>query len=208
MLEVDELAVGRGARPVLEGLSFRVDEGACLAIAGPSGAGKSTLLRALAYLDDPHAGTLRLDGRSPEELGVPQWRRRVQLMPQRPVLLGGTVLDELRLPFTYRSVGGGLDEERARALLADLGIGGTPERRGQELSVGQQQRVAFARALLLRPRVLLLDEPTGAHDATAVSRVEAAHARQREDDGLALILVTHDEGQRRRLADRTLTVGE
>lgn len=198
-LEVRALAVGRGGRRLLEGLSFTLAAGERVALVGPSGVGKTTALRAIALLDDPLAGELRLDGRTPAELGVPRWRRRVTLLAQRAWFFGGTVAEELARPFAYRAAERPFDADEARQRLAALGLAGAWDRPVDELSEGERQRVALVRALSVRPDVLLLDEPTSALDPDATAAAEALLGR-RED--LSLVLVSHREAQRARLGAR------
>jgi len=160
----------------------------------------------VAGLVDPAEGDVLLDGASPEELGWPGFRRRVVLVDQRPVLLPGSVEENLVLPFTYSvSKNRGFPREEALALLKAFGVSG--ERMAQEarsLSQGQQQRVCLARAFLLKPDVLLLDEPTSALDPEAVSSVEGTLATETRRRGLSALIVTHDREQARRLCDRAI----
>lgn len=192
--EVSELSVGRGDAPLLRGLSFCLAEGARVALTGPSGIGKTSALRAIAALDPSWSGSLALDGQSPEAMGAPRWRRRVMWLPQRAVFFGGSVASELARAFGYAaSEGAKLDLDAARAQLAQLGLEGVLERRVEELSEGERQRVALVRALVLEPQVLLLDEPTSALDARSRDAVEVALR------GRALVVVTHDDAWREKL---------
>lgn len=197
---VHELAAGPRGTAIVRGLSFALRAGECVALAGRSGSGKTTVLRALAMLDDPLAGELTLDGRTPDEMGIPRWRRRVVLVAQRAVFFGGTVAQELARPFTYATREAPFDAEHARAMLAELGLEHVWNRPAAELSEGEQQRVALVRALGVEPSVLLLDEPTSALDPDAVERAEALLARSRA----AIVLVTHSAAQRQRLAAHVL----
>jgi putative ABC transport system ATP-binding protein len=186
MLEVRALS-----RPALGPLSFSVERGACVFVSGPSGAGKTLLLRALADLD-PHEGEVLLDGEPQERIPPAQWRRRVAYLPAEPVWWGPTV--ESLLP-------PGVDDGAFAALDLDPALrASAPER----LSSGESQRLALLRLLPLKPAVLLLDEPSANLDAENTERLEALLGRLRERDGLTLLWVSHDEAQRRRLADDTL----
>jgi putative ABC transport system ATP-binding protein len=206
LLELRGIAVSAGNKILASGISITLEKGEMVALCGPSGCGKTTLLRSVAGLVDPAEGGLLLDGASPEELGWPVFRRRVVLVDQRPVLLPGSVEENLVLPFTYSvSKGRGFPREEALTLLEAFGVSG--ERMAQEarsLSQGQQQRVCLARAFLLKPDVLLLDEPTSALDPEAVSSVEGTLATETRRRGLSALIVTHDREQARRLCDRAI----
>jgi ABC-type lipoprotein export system ATPase subunit len=156
---------GRGARRVLTGVSLEVDAGEVVAILGRSGSGKSTLLHLLGGLDRPDAGTIMLAGQALTGAS-PRILARARLRHVGFVFQSFHLIEELsgeenvllpaRLPGARR---GG--EARARRLIADLGLAGIAERRPHELSGGEQQRFAIARALVNDPEVVLADEPTG-----------------------------------------------
>lgn len=209
IFECRQLGVEIAGRPLLRGLDFEVRAGEVLALRGPSGAGKTTALRALAGLIPTGSGTVRLDGRSAGEPSWPSWRRRVSLLPQRPALRpDDTILRALERPFEFAAVELDFDGEAARALLAELGLAGLElERRAGELSEGQRQRVALARSLLLRPTILLLDEPSSALDADSKARVIAALERWLAGEAVAAILVSHDERAIADLGARALELG-
>ncbi len=196
---LEGVCASRGGRPVLRGLDLQIGEGAT-ALVGPSGAGKSTLLRLLNRLADPDGGTVRFAGADVRELDPLELRRRACLVPQLPALLPGTVAENVRF-------GPGLcgrDADVAHSLeLAGLGRS-YAEREAGRLSVGEQQRVMLARALAFEPEVLLLDEPTSALDPRTEAGVEATLMRLVHEHGVSAVVVTHDRGQARRLARRTI----
>ncbi len=196
---LEGVCASRGGRPVLRGLDLQIGEGAT-ALVGPSGAGKSTLLRLLNRLADPDEGTVRFAGTDVRELDPLELRRRACLVPQLPALLPGTVAENVRF-------GPGLcgrDADVAHSLeLAGLGRP-YAEREAGRLSVGEQQRVMLARALAFEPEVLLLDEPTSALDPRTEAGVEATLMRLVHEHGVSAVVVTHDRGQARRLARRTI----
>jgi putative ABC transport system ATP-binding protein len=168
------------------------------ALIGPSGAGKSTLLRLLNRLADPGVGTVRYRGRDLRDFDVLELRREVALVPQLPALLDGTVADNVG--YGPGLCGEGCEVETALALAGlDAAFATRPARK---LSVGEQQRVMLARALALKPDVLLLDEPTAALDERARDAVERTLLDLRRRLSASLIVVTHDQAQARRLADR------
>jgi putative ABC transport system ATP-binding protein len=199
LFELHDVTATRSGTPVLHDVSARLAEGATC-VAGPSGSGKSTLLRLLNRLADPEGGRVLYRGRDVRELDVLGLRREVCLVPQLPALLEGTVAENV--VFGPRLAGRPADVERALDL-AGLAPG-FADRAADRLSVGEQQRVMLARALALRPAVLLLDEPTSALDADTRGAVEATLLKLRERLSLSYVLVTHDLAQAERLADSVL----
>ena len=196
LFELERVSLGRGGEQVLTELSARLPEGVS-AIVGPSGAGKSTVLRLFDRLSDADTGTVRFRGEDTRDLDPLRLRREVALVPQLPVLLEGTVADNLRFAAGLR----GAEPDIGRL----LGLGGLDEsfadRDVERLSVGEQQRAMIARALATEPDVLLLDEPTSALDEVARDAVERTVTALRERVGASVVLVTHDPAQARRLAD-------
>jgi len=197
---------GEGTAPiqVLHDISLAVEEGEILAVAGPSGSGKSTLLRMLNALDDPNEGVVRFDGKDLTEWDVVELRRQVAMLFQLPSMFPGSVRRNLTMPLGLRDGRGAHpEEERYRELLAGVGLDGSLlDRTAENLSVGQQQRVAFARAMVLGPRAILLDEPTANLDpATARGFLKTLAGYEREH-GLTSIMVTHQLEQARGIADR------
>jgi ABC-type iron transport system FetAB ATPase subunit len=201
-LTVRGLVVGPGGQPLLRGLDFALAPGERVALVGPSGTGKTSALRALAWLDATLGGELRLDGQTPPDLGVPRWRRRVQLVAQRAIFFGGLVHEELARPFGYASAERAFPLDEARGLLDRLGLADKWDAKIDTLSEGERQRVGFARALVSRPDVLLLDEPTSALDDGAASKIEGLLHERREE--LGVVLVSHGEAQRERLDARPI----
>jgi putative ABC transport system ATP-binding protein len=195
VLALEEVSVVRGGVTVLSDVSASIEPGRCTAIAGPSGAGKSTLLRLLDRLEEPTQGRVLLHDRPLPSYDVLEVRRRVGLVQQAPVLLGATVLEDLRVGRPA------LTESEAVDLLARVGLAEQAlDRPTATLSGGEAQRLCLARALAIAPEVLLLDEPTSALDAVAALAVERV-VRALVADGLTAVLVSHDLRQARRLAD-------
>jgi phosphate-transporting ATPase len=178
---------------LLKSASLSLSAGECIAVRGPSGAGKTLLLRAIADLDSSE-GVVCLDGRNRSTIAGPEWRRLVGYVPAEP----GWWAD---------SVGGHFREwKTALAFVRDLGF---PEEARSwpitRLSTGERLRLALIRALVVRPKVLLLDEPTAALDPASVAAVESLITTQVRA-GLAVLWVTHDAEQAKRIAHRILVV--
>jgi putative ABC transport system ATP-binding protein len=190
---------------LLRGISFGLAAGERLALTGPSGSGKTLLLRSLALLDPTEEGEVHWQGRAVADAEVPAFRRRAIYLHQRPVLVEGTVADNLRLPFTF---GGGGELPRARALAWLESLGRQErflDRTARDLSGGEAQLVALLRALLVDPAVLLLDEPTASLDPATASQLEGLVAAWLEEPGeRGLLWVTHDLEQAARVATRRL----
>jgi putative ABC transport system ATP-binding protein len=178
---------------LLSGVDLAVCRGAIAVVAGPSGSGKSTLLRVANRLEVPSAGTVRLDGVDASSIDPRELRRRVGMVFQRPVLFAGTVRDNLHV------ADGGADDVELAELLAQVGLSASfLDRVGDDLSGGEAQRVCIARALLTRPEVLLMDEPTSSLDPESRRGIEAL-AGELAAAGLGLVWVSHDLPQVRRL---------
>ena len=188
----------------LEDVSFRALTGVTAelprgssCIWGPSGAGKSTFLRLLNRLADPARGRVLFCGHDVLALDPLDLRRRAVLVQQLPAVLPGTA--RANLEYGARLLGRAVDAER---LLGHVALPAAYlDRDARLLSVGEQQRLALARALALEPETLLLDEPTSALDAASRKQVEATLMHLRDDLGVSLVLVTHDRRQADRLAE-------
>jgi putative ABC transport system ATP-binding protein len=181
----------------LRGLSFDVAPGEFVAIVGPSGSGKSTLLNLLGALDRPTTGAVRIDGRDVASLSDTQLARlrnsQIGFVFQQFHLLARTsAIDNVALPLVYAGVGPRDRSERARAALEAVGLGHRLDHLPTELSGGEQQRVAMARAVVTDPRIILADEPTGNLDTATGGDVMGLLERLNTERGAALIVITHD----------------
>lgn len=175
---------------VLDGVSLACEEGGVLAVLGESGGGKSTLLRLCNRLVEPSAGRALVEERPVEEWPLPALRRHAVLVGQRAVSFGGSVGDELSLP--ARWAGRTPSEESLREVLGVVGLGRLSlERDAARLSGGERTRLGLARALLLEPRVLLLDEPTGSLDVRTARELLGRLGEWARSRGVARLVVTH-----------------
>ena len=185
-----------GAVKALDGLTMRVERGEWVALTGPSGCGKSTTLNLIAALDRPTAGVIRVDGADLSgERDLPGYRRRhIGLVFQLHYLLPQlSAVENVEVAMFGTGIGRRERGDRARSLLADVGLVGLDARSPTKLSGGERQRVAIARALANEPPLLLADEPTGSLDDQAVDTVLDLFSQLRaERPGMTIIIVTHD----------------
>jgi macrolide transport system ATP-binding/permease protein len=195
----------------LDDVSLKIWPGEFVAIVGQSGSGKSTLMNILGCLDRPTSGTYRVAGRDvslfdPDELAALR-RATFGFVFQRYNLLGSESAEEnVQIPALYAGEDKNARLERARKLLADLGLGERCDHRPSQLSGGQQQRVAIARALMNDPPVMLADEPTGALDSRSGQEVMAL-LKELHRSGRTILLITHDAGVAAH-AERIITISD
>jgi len=203
LLSANSLHIRRGqgttASLILNGsASFDLHAGDCVQLKGLSGIGKTTVLWTLASLYPLHAGQLRCDGQTVQQLGFASWRANIALLPQKPVIFAGSVqanllyplqniaVQQTRLPNSWQ-----LSAEQLLVELRQVGLGEIPlEREASQLSGGQQARLALIRTLLTRPRVLLADEPTASLDEMTSSLVWQRLAQFCQQGG-AILFTSH-----------------
>jgi len=179
---------------VVDDISHAFQTGRIYTVLGPSGAGKSSLLRLLNRLDEPTSGEVVFDGRDYRQLPPPELRRKVGYLFQVPHLFSGTVAENVRYARPN------LDDNAINELLMLSSF--KLDKRDQaidNLSVGEQQRVALARLLATEPTVMLLDEPTAALDPTYTDLIEKAIRRIVDEKGVTAIMVSHHPEQARRM---------
>ena len=185
-----------GMIKALNGLSLRVERGESVAVTGPSGCGKSTMLHLIAALDRPTSGIIRVGGTDlASQRDLPGYRRRhIGLVFQLHNLLPQlSAIQNVEVAMFGTGLSRRQRRDRARALLADVGLAGMEARPPTKLSGGERQRVAIARALANEPELLLADEPTGSLDERSVDLVLDLFSRLRaERPGMTMITVTHD----------------
>ena len=199
LIEARDITKSFGQTQALRGASVAINPGEILAIMGPSGSGKSTLLYCLAGIFPPDSGEVWFDGRRLDTLNEAE-RTRLrrttfgfvfqfgQLVPEL------TTADNIALPLILNRTGRKAAYAQARQWLDRLGLGDKAARRTGELSGGEAQRVAVARALAIRPRVLFADEPTGSLDSLTGEKVMSLLIGLAREQGTTVVLVTHDAG--------------
>jgi iron(III) transport system ATP-binding protein len=208
-LRVDDLHLSYGDNAILKGVSMALAQGEVVSLLGPSGSGKTTLLRAVAGLEAPHRGTIRIEDRpvfdATQQLELPAERRNLGLVFQSYALWPHrTVSDNVGYGLKLRKVASTEIRQRVDAALGNLGLGHLGDRLPHQLSGGQQQRVAIARALVYNPPVILMDEPLSNLDAKLR---EEARAWLRElilKMRLSALVVTHDQNEAMAMSDRIL----
>ena len=188
-------------RLVLDLEHFAVRDGALVAVVGHNGSGKSTLLRLLALLEAPTEGHVLLDGAVVPRRPSAALRRRVTLVEQRPILFRGTVRENIGYGLEARGIGREVADRMIGEVAERLSLGPLLARRRHELSDGEVQRVAVARALAVRPDVLLLDEPASSADRAAAGALHRALAAERAARPLAVCIASHQLEDAYRWAD-------
>ncbi len=187
--------------------SIQAEAGSTLALLGPSGSGKTTLLRVLGLLEKPDAGQVLLGGR-PVELGDREARLAMAGVFQRPYLFKGTVEGNVGYGLVMRGVPRSERPARIAQALERVGLAGYEPRGAHQLSGGEAQRVSLARALVLEPKVLLLDEPLASLDALLKRKLAQEFARIVRDTDSTVIWVTHDQDEALMVADTVAIVNE
>lgn len=192
-IRLDRLCFTPGGRAVLEGVDLTLEGEGITLILGPNGAGKSVLLRIIAGLERPDGGRIGWNG-------APQPQGRIAMVFQAPMLLRSTVERNADLGLRPLDMPRAARHARVGEVLDRVGLTHRARDSARHLSGGERQRLALARAWAVRPRLLLLDEPTAALDPTATEAVEAI-VREIRTDGTRIVMTTHNLGQAMRLAD-------
>lgn len=187
---------GQNRVHVLKDMSFAIEEGDFVAIIGQSGSGKSTLMNILGCLDTQSSGVCRIGGvdigtLDSDELAELRGKRIGFIFQRYNLLSTLSATENVALPAVYSGVDKKARLDRAKSLLADLGLPDKLENKPNELSGGQQQRVSIARALVRNPAVILADEPTGALDSHT-GREVLGMLQQLHEEGHTVVLITHD----------------
>ena len=206
-LELDRVAKQFGAQTVVDDLSLAVAKGEFISFLGPSGCGKTTTLQMIAGFLDPTRGAIRLEGNDLN--AVHPARRGLGIVFQSYALFPHmTAAENVGFGLEMRNVARTERAERVPAALAMVGLAGYEERHPRRMSGGQQQRVALARALVIRPSVLLLDEPLSNLDAKLREEMQIELRQIQRTLGTTTILVTHDQNEAMSLSDRIVVMSQ
>ena len=202
VVELQGVRVAYGGRPVVDVEHLAVRAGELLVIIGPNGSGKSTLLRVLGLLEAPTAGRVLFGGQPVARGDLLAARRQMASVFQDPLLVDATVFDNEALGLRFRGLSRDASTPRVRQWMGRLGIAPLASRRARTLSGGEAQRTALARALVLQPSLLLLDEPFAALDQPTRETLIVELGTILRHDRITTVLVTHDRGEAMALGDR------
>ena len=211
MIKVTGLKKNFGDLEVLKGIDQHIKKGEKVAVIGPSGSGKSTFLRCLNMLETPTEGEILIEGESitDKKVDITHIREKMGMVFQQFNLFPHlTILENITLaPMKVKKMKQAEAEELAKELLKKVGLEDKAESYPAQLSGGQQQRIAIARALAMKPDIMLFDEPTSALDPEMVGEVLAV-MKDLADAGMTMVVVTHEMGFAREVASRVLFMDE
>ena len=208
MIQAKNIHKSFGTLEVLKGIDLHIDKGEVVSIVGPSGAGKTTLLQIIGTLDKPDSGRIIIDGTDVRELNsrkLSEFRnRRIGFVFQFHQLLPEfTAVENVMIPALISGASKGEAKKRAMELLDFMGLSERAGHKPSELSGGENQRVAVARALVNRPAVILADEPSGSLDSKNKAELHQLFFDLRDKTGQTFVIVTHDENLAN-ITDRTI----
>ena len=206
MIEIRDLLIQRNGRDVLYIDSLDIARGETLTVVGPNGAGKSTLLLALARLLKPARGEINFDGKSLNEWDELEYRRKISFVFQAPLLMDMTVEQNVALGLKFRRTPKQETQERVGKWMKHLGIESLSKRRAGELSGGEAQRVSLARAFVLEPELLLLDEPFSPLDPPTRAKMLDDLAALLAQDHRTAVFVTHNLNEAAKMSHRIAVI--
>lgn len=206
MAIIEALNLGKkyGQQYTLNGVNLNIETGDVFALIGPTGAGKTTLLRLLNLLDKPSEGSIIFDGINVTSPGSHQLevRRRMSFVQQKPVVFDMSVFENVACGLKWRREKSKTINRRVEDVLKLVGLVGYEKRNARTLSGGEAQRVAIARALVIKPEVLLLDEPTANLDPNSIIKIEEVLTHIAAEQKTTMVMATHDMSQGQYLANK------
>jgi molybdopterin-binding protein len=203
LLEIENIFKEYEGKNILENINLRIKRGTTLGIIGPTGCGKTTLLRIVDLIEKPSSGKIYFDGidvskSNREELN---YRRKIGMVFQKPVVFKGTVLENIQYGLNIRGLNAESTQYKINEILESLGLEGYEDRKASSLSGGETQRIALARALIIEPEILMLDEPTANLDPLSTEKIEEMIEEIRKKNETTIIMSTHNLIQGQRLCD-------
>jgi len=199
---IENLSKSFGSKEVLKNINLKINRGEIFAFIGPSGVGKTTMLRLMNLLEMPTTGKLIFFGNDNAILQKNNVMRRMSMLFQMPAIFNTSVFNNVAYGMVIRGVDKKTIEKKAIDALALVGLAGYEKQKALTLSGGESQRMAFARAIVFKPDVLLLDEPTANLDPANVAKIEDIIKKIRSELGTTIIMASHNIYQVRRIADR------
>ncbi len=206
MIKISNLLIQRNGRDSLRVDSLHIQRGETLAVVGPNGAGKSTLLLALAHLLKPAAGEIKFNDKNIKEWNDLEYRRRIAFVFQDPLLMDMTVEQNIALGLRFRGADKIEIEKQTRRWSQSMGIDSLRARRANQLSGGEAQRVSLARAFVLDPELLLMDEPFSSVDPQTRGQLLNDLSNVLAQEQRTTILVTHNLKEAAQMGDRMAVV--
>ena len=205
LIRCDGVGLIKKGQSILRDISFQVEEGELLGIAGPSGSGKTSLLRILNLLQSPTEGTVWYKNKDATTYDPAQLRREIGYVLQKPYLFEGTVRDNLAYPYLVWNQKP--DETEITSYLAKVNLTADMlDKRGSEMSGGEQQRVSLVRSLLAKPSVLLLDEISASLDESNTLTLEQLIREELTARNVTVLFISHNNDQLRRLAQKIVYI--
>lgn len=204
LYHLDQIQFAYAKKPILDIEKLEITANTVTALLGNNGAGKSTLLKLLAFLESPQQGQIQFKGKHTTAASLLSLRRHVVLVAQKPYLLRGTVLENVLLGLKFRSISIKSANKHATEALEQVGLSTFLDRQVAELSGGEAQKVALARALALQPQVLLLDEPFSHLDQESIKHLSQLITNFSCYKGRSVIFSTHDQLHATTLANKTI----
>lgn len=203
LLEIEKVFKEYEGKNILEDINLHLKRGTTLGIIGPTGCGKTTLLRIIDLIEKPSSGKIYFEGidvskSTKEEL---KYRRNIGMVFQKPVVFKGTVLENIQYGLDVRGTTSKSTRDKIMELLESLGLGGYEDRKASTLSGGETQRIALARAMIIEPEILMLDEPTANLDPLSTGKIESMLEDIRRKNETTTIMATHNLIQGQRLCD-------
>jgi tungstate transport system ATP-binding protein len=200
LIKIEGLHMAFGKKEVLKDINLQIIRGEIFALVGPSGSGKTTFLRILDLFERPEKGNIKFN--SMKTQGIIDLRRRMSMLFQTPAIFNRSVFDNVAYGLKVRGIDKKIIEKKVNEALGIVGLRGLENQKAPTLSGGEAQRMAFARAIVYDPEILLLDEPTANLDPANVMKIEKIIKRIRNERKTTILLATHNIPQVRRIADR------